>query len=95
MGLDRFVNKAGLGKYALINLRTNTVEWGTTDDDAFFVIKLKDIAALDALDAYAKKIEAIAMEKQDHEQAALVRYADDIRFLATRAAENPHKKIPD
>jgi len=39
MRMDRNINQDGMGKYALINLRTNKIDW---DADEFFVIKLKD-----------------------------------------------------
>ena len=56
MKLDRNVNPDGKGKYALINLRTNQVQWG--DGDQFFVIKYKDEFAAPALRAYADAVKA-------------------------------------
>lgn len=41
MRLDRNVNENGKGKYALINLRTNKVEWGTDTNDEFFCSEVK------------------------------------------------------
>jgi hypothetical protein len=32
MKLDRNINPDGKGKYALINLRKNTIEWSVSDD---------------------------------------------------------------
>lgn len=55
MKLDRNINKDGHGKYALINLRTNMVEWGGPGG-GFFVIKLHDKFAPDAFEAYAKAV---------------------------------------
>lgn len=52
MKLDRKINKDGTGKYALINLRTNMIEWGGPGG-GFFVIKLHDKFAAPALEAYA------------------------------------------
>lgn len=54
MRLDRNINSDRMGKYALINLRTNKVEWG--DDDQFFVIKYKDKFAAKALAAYSEAV---------------------------------------
>lgn len=55
MKLDRNVNPDGKGKYALINLRTNQVQWGG-DGDQFFVIKYKDLFASVALKAYGEAV---------------------------------------
>lgn len=86
MKLDRNINATGIGKYALINLRKNTVEWGSVgSDDEFFVFKLKDVYAPAALEAYAA-----AAEPFDPEWAA------EVRELASRAGINhPHCKTPD
>lgn len=54
MKLDRNINPDGKGKYALINLRTNQVQWGGDGGEQFFVIKYKDRFAAPALRAYAK-----------------------------------------
>lgn len=54
MKLDRNINHDGRGKYALINLRTNKVEWG--EEGQFFVLKYKDIFAEAALRAYARAV---------------------------------------
>jgi hypothetical protein len=32
MRLDRNINRDGCGKYALLNLRTNKIEWGRKGD---------------------------------------------------------------
>lgn len=59
MKLDRNLNPDGKGKYALINLRTNKIEFGRIDtEDEFFVIKLRDRNARAALLAYATEIDA-------------------------------------
>jgi hypothetical protein len=83
MKLDRNVNKDGKGKYALINLRTNKVEWGFQGHpDEFFVIKLKDMNAGAALIAYAE-----SCYKHDPE------FAQEVMELAKRAGQrNPHCK---
>lgn len=86
MKMDRNINPDGRGKYALLNLRTNQVQWGLVgEEDEFFVIKLKDKYARDALLAYARAA-----------------YADDIDWsmevadLAERAgAQSPFCKAPD
>lgn len=86
MDLLRNVNPDGLGKYAVINLQTNQVEWGRPGDpNEFFVIKLKDRYAQAALLAYA-----------DAAQAHDPQYAQAVRELASRAGPNhPLCKIPD
>ena len=61
MKLDRNVNPDGRGKYALINLRTNKVEWGGEGGQQFFVLKYKDKFAAPALRAYAKAVMAEAV----------------------------------
>jgi len=86
MKLDRNKNTNGLGKYALLNLRRNTVEWGEPmSSQEFFVIKLKDKHAEAALLAYAESV-----QKEDPE------FASEIKELASRAGENnPWCKSPD
>jgi len=63
MKLDRNINPDGKGKYALINLRKNIVEWGGGDGQ-FFVIKYKDIFAAPALKAYANAVFKAVLEKR-------------------------------
>lgn len=77
MKLDRNISKDGLGKYSLINNRTNEVQHGLTEDDEFFAIKLKDVGALSALKAYASVYEAVDPE-----------YAGEVRALAERSGPN-------
>ena len=84
MRLDRNVNNDGKGKYALINLRTNKVEWGENLEDEFFVIKLKDKHAAAALRAYADSV------YRDDEE-----FAKEIHILADKAHKHPLKKAPD
>jgi hypothetical protein len=61
------------------------VEFGNPgDDDEFFVLKLKDRYAAQALFAYAA-----AARADDPE------YADDVVELARRAARHPNSKKPD
>lgn len=86
MKLDRNINANGMGKYALLNLRRNVVEWGREGaEDEFFVLKLKDVWSKPALLAYAE-----AAEAHDPE------YAAEIRGLAARAGiDNHFCKTPD
>lgn len=86
MKLDRNLNQNGKGKYALLNLRTNKIEWGMTNsEDEFFVIKLKDRNSRAALLAYAAEIDA-----RDPEFAA------EVVQLADRAgSQNRFCKDPD
>lgn len=86
MKLDRNENPNGKGKYALLNLRTDKIEWGCVGEpDEFFVIKLKDKHAKNALEAYADSI-----VDDDPE------FAEEVMELAMRAgADNPYCKAPD
>ncbi len=86
MKLDRNENPNGKGKYALLNLRTDKIEWGYVGEpDEFFVIKLKDKHAKDALEAYADSI-----VHDDPE------FAEQVMELAMRAgADSPYCKAPD
>lgn len=111
MKLDRNVNPDGRGKYALINLRNNTVCWG--GDDQFFVIKYKDAFAAPALYAYAEaannkalQLESMAKEgvvrkwpakrREMLKQAASLReYALEMFAESERARSWPNQKIPD
>lgn len=75
MKLDRNINDNGRGKYALLNLRTNKIEWGFVgEEDEFFVIKLRDRNARPALMAYA-----LSVGERDTE------FAWDVIQLANRA----------
>lgn len=86
MKLDRNISPTALGKYALINLRTNQVQWGYVGaEDEFFVIKLKDANAHAALMAYAKCAEIFDPE-----------FAAEVRELAERSGpKHPLCKVPD
>ena len=86
MKLDRNINQDGKGKYALLNLRTNKIEWGNLyDEDEFFVIKLKDKYARAALTAYAN-----AAWHDDEE------WFNEIMELAKRSGrDHPNCKKPD
>ena len=86
MKLDRNENPNGKGKYALLNLRTNKIEWGFVGDpDEFFVVKLKDKHAKAALEAYADSI--------IHDDPE---FAEEVMELAMRAgADSPYCKAPD
>ena len=86
MKLDRNENPDGKGKYALLNLRTDRIEWGWMGThDEFFVIKLRDKHAPAALKAYA---ESIIHDDQE--------FAEEVMELAMRAGtNNPYCKEPD
>lgn len=86
MKLDRNINPNGKGKYALLNLRTNKIEWGTVGtEEEFFLIKLKDRHSKAALIAYARSIEDSDME-----------FANEVYGMAARAGEDsPFCKDPD
>jgi hypothetical protein len=86
MKMDRNINPDGRGKYAVLNLRTNRIEWGCVgDEDEFFLIKLKDRNAKAALLAYAD-----AIAERDPEFAA------EVRQIAQRAGpDSPFCKDPD
>lgn len=60
------------------------LQFGDNDETAFFVIKLKDKYAADALHAYAR-----AAYADDPE------YADEITALAFKSADHPSKKKPN
>jgi hypothetical protein len=85
--LDRNVNLDGKGKYALLNLRTDRVEWGAVGEpDEFFVIKMKDRCAEAALRSYADEAELVGMGE----------WAKEVRELAARSGPNhPLCKLPD
>ena len=86
MKLDRNINSDGKGKYALINLRTNKVEWGVVDsEEEFFVLKLKDRHSMVALIAYANSVREIDQE-----------FADEVLELVARSGpRNQWCKEPD
>ena len=86
MLLDRNINKDGKGKYLLLNQRKQEVEESCKgQENEFFVIKLKDKYAEEALLAYAN-----AAEKDDPE------WANEVREMASRAGKNsPWCKAPD
>lgn len=99
MKLDRNINKDGHGKYALINLRTNMVEWGGPGG-GFFVIKLHDKFAPAALRAYAEAVREEALnhgvgEAEFRRAAGLQEYANEIQALVEIAESLPNRKIPD
>ncbi len=95
MKLDRNVNADGRGKYALINWRRSTIEFGNTDEDEFFVIKLKDRFAAPALKAYAESVEQYGNEIGGHGGLDMHEYATEIFELASRAEDHPCQKTPD
>ena len=61
-----------------------SIDYGSTPDTDFFVIRLKDKYAGPALAAYA----AAAMDDDPV-------YANDVMELAKKAASHPNKRIPD
>jgi len=96
MRLDRNVNPDGRGKYALINLRTNKVEWG--NETQFFVIKYSDEFAFAALKAYSEAVlkKAIELAKTNGELAASLKEFSYEMFVEAHQAGNwPVKKLPD
>lgn len=109
MKLDRNINPDGRGKYALINLRRNTIEWGgPTPEEQFFVLKLKDEFAAPALRAYAA---AVRLKATEIEQGAemgqldaisrirqcdsLGEFADEVEREAIRSENCKGRKLPD
>lgn len=96
MKLDRNTNPDGRGKYALINLRDNTVQWGNEPGGQFFVLKYKDLFVYPALLAYAKAVRDAASQMDDEpkQQREYLEYADEMDAqaeLAFKAGE----KLPD
>lgn len=98
MKLDRNINPDGKGKYALLNLRKNTVEWGTEPEGQFFVIKYKDFFAVPALKAYAKAVLAEAERLTAsgwHSQAKeLYEFALEMESEVQLAMNYNSKKVP-
>lgn len=65
--------------------RAGVIDWGTTPDTEFFVMRLRDENAGAGLRGYAARA-----AESDRE------YADEVRALARRAGENhPNSKAPD
>lgn len=103
MKLDR--NKKGQkgrGKYALINLRTNKVEFGSCDPSEgtqFFVIKYSDQFSEPALRAYAeacmKESNQAHANGMPHKSEDLFEFAMEIQREADMARDWPNKKLPD
>lgn len=100
MKLDRNITLDGTGKYALLNLRTNALEWGNANTEGeFFVIKLKDVFARDALEAYAHSVGRYA-ERVAHTDpdlcGSLNEWADEVMQMAQRSGPaHPQCKLPD
>lgn len=97
MKLDRNINPDGKGKYALINLRTNQVQWG--GDNQFFVIKYKDEFAAPALRAYAMAVLAKAAQfksqGESHQAMELEEFGREMLKEASSAEQWPIKQIPN
>lgn len=72
------------GKHIEWRFPDNAIDFGSTPDTEFFVIRLKDKYAAPALRAYA-----FAVTVDDPE------YADEIHALAQKAEDHPFKKRPD
>ena len=68
-----------------VEVRTDAIDFGDTEENEFFVIRLKDKYAYAALASYAMS----AREGGDHE------YASEIDHLASKALYHPNKKQPD
>lgn len=74
----------GLGaRYAMV--LAEAIDYGDTMDNDFFVIRLKDKYAADALSAYAKAAMA------DGE----IEYGKEINELAIKAIHHPNSRKPD
>lgn len=86
MKLDRNINANGMGKYALINLRTGQPvnDCGPGQEHEFFVIMLKDVNAGVALEAYADAAQVL-----DPEWAEEVRRLSDRAGLLSRFCRRP------
>lgn len=105
MKLDRNINPDGRGKYALINLRTNQVQWGGADGEQFFVLKYKDRFAAPALRAYAKACKDEAVKIRERGKSGLTatanKIAADLEEFAydveqeAKCAEKFGTKLPD
>lgn len=111
MKLDRNIRPDGTGKYALLNLRRNRIEWGNVGhDDEFFVIKLKDKFAQAALRGYVDEVDRNLqrLKKQGFEAAGhaqnmimkevreLEEWREEISVLAERSGpDHPGCKRPD
>lgn len=102
MKLDRNINPDGKGKYALLNLRKNTIEWGNEPGNQFFVIKLKDRFAAPALKAYADAVReqagylALDYQISDRQKVidSLKEYASEVDAMI-KDYEFKSKNIPD
>ena len=99
MKLDRNINPDGSGKYALINLRTQKIEWGNTPATEFFVIKIKDRFAEQAFHGYIKAIRDYIRKNPDNlsdkELNSLEEYKVEIMGLRLKAKFHPDMKTPD
>lgn len=91
MKLDRNINPCGRGKYALINLRTNQVQWGGSEGLQFFVMKYKDKFTGPALHAYA---DAVREEAERTKSDSLLEYAIEMKQQAEMACRQGCR-IPD
>jgi hypothetical protein len=65
--------------------KVGIIDWGTTPDAEFFVIRLKDVHAAAALAAYAEDAAALG----DFE------FAREVVELADKADDHPNRKRPD
>ena len=109
MKLDRNTNPDGRGKYALLNLRTNAIEWGGPPEKQFFVLKYKDKFTEAALAAYAAAVreeakslfntaykEDVPMYDEMRKQArSLDQFAAQIEDELKAIRKLTSRKIPD
>ncbi len=95
MKLDRNTNPDGKGKYALINLRTNKVEWGNNLEDEFFVIKLKDRFAERALRAYALAVREFIKHCDPPLTEHMEEWAEEVEGLADKARDHKGSRCSD
>lgn len=86
MKLRRNTTANGDGKYSLYNRAKGIFDpdQNKGGENEFFVIKLKDVHAPAALEAYAASIEGADSE-----------FAAEVRELAEVARNHPHRKQPD
>ena len=91
MKLDRNTNKDGRGKYALINLRTNQVQWGNEGPgEQFFVMKYKDKFTGRALLAYSEEVkkESIRLAELSIEYRKSMKKPDNMGMVTQKHVDN-------
>jgi hypothetical protein len=88
MKLDRNTNVDGKGKYALINLRTNKIEYGNENNNQFFVMKYKDCFAVDGLRGYLNSVKLFIKENPSLDANVLknlLEYAEELEQEVEKA----------